>query len=557
MVVREDKFVMKTIQRGSRLWALMALLILALALSGCGGDAAEATPTPTKTPVPEQVQAEVATATPLPPTAVPTEAEAPTAAPVASQVVRATVNADQLNVRSGPGGSFEVVRAVTLGQQFDVMGKSADSQWLQLAENGAAIGFSAAQYFDLDGDLAGVPVADSEAVQATDQQSAQQSTQQTTQAGSGTYLPATMSSPDFGAQAFLWWRPEIADRDLQLMNEVGFNWVKQAFAWETIEGAGKGQFDWSISDRVVQQVNKDGLKLLARVGSDPDLGNFWAGHPPQNGDNFADFIFALASRYNCSAQAVGCIQAFQIWNEPNLAREWGDNRPNPAQYAEFLGKAYRAVKRANPNALVINAGMAPTGDDSNLAMPDDKFYDQMYQAMGGNSNGYFDMLGVHGAGFAAPPELDPAEAAANQKYGGYRFFAFRHVEDIRAIMVKYGDTGKQIVILEFGWTYDSVNPAYAWHGAGAGIDMFVQADYLKRAYQYAAANWRPWIGLMSLLTMPNLDWTNDGNPQDEEQYWWAIMEPSQIDQLNWRPAIIELCIYFNGTEGTRCKYDPN
>jgi len=307
----------------------------------------------------------------------------------------------------------------------------------------------------------------------------------------------------------------------------------------------------------VQHVNNDGLKLLARVSSDPDLGNFWAGQPPQNGDNYADFVFALASRYNCSATAVGCIQAYQIWNEPNLAREWGGNRPNPAQYAEFLGKAYRAIKRANPNAIVINAGMAPTGDDSNIAMPDDKFYDQMYQAMGGNSNGYFDMLGVHGAGFAAPPELDPAEAAANQKYGGYRFFAFRHVEDIRAIMVKYGDSAKKVVILEFGWTYDSVNPAYAWHGAGAGIDEFTQSEYLKRAYEYAAANWRPWIGLMSLLTMPNIDWLNDGNPQDEEQYWWAIMEPSQINELKFRRAFVLLCIYFNGTEGQRCVYDPN
>ncbi len=328
-------------------------------------------------------------------------------------------------------------------------------------------------------------------------------------------------------------------------------------AWETIEGAGKGQFDWTIADRVVRQVNQDGLKFLARVGSDPDLSNFWAGHPPQNGDNFADFVFAMASRYNCSAQAVGCIQAYQIWNEPNLAREWGGNRPNPAQYAEFLGKAYEAIKRANPNAIVISAGMAPTGDDSNIAMPDDKFYDQMYQAMGGNSNGYFDMLGVHGAGFAAPPELDPAEAAANPKYGGYRFFAFRHVEDIRAIMVKYGDSAKKVVILEFGWTYDSVNPAYAWHGAGAGIDEFTQAEYLKRAYEYAAANWRPWIGLMSLLTMPNVDWLNDGNPQDEEQYWWAIMEPSQINELKFRRAFVLLCIYFNGTEGQRCVYDPN
>ncbi len=540
-------------------WGIIALLTLALVLSGCGGSEAEPTPTPTKTPVTAAAEA----ATPVPPTAAPVEAapvapaEAVAPAAAAPVSIRATVNADQLNVRSGPGGSFEVVRSVTLGQQFDVTGKSADGQWLELAENGTVVGFSAAQYFDLDGDLASIPVAGSGTAQSTNQQTTQSTSSQAPQTGSGTYLPATMSSPDFGAQAFLWWRAELADRDLKLMNEAGFNWVKQALAWETIEGGGKGQFDWTIADRMVRQVNTDGLKLLARVSSDPDLGNFWAGHPPQNGDNYADFVFALASRYNCSATAVGCIQAYQIWNEPNLAREWGNNRPNPAQYAEFLGKAYRAIKRANPNAIVISAGMAPTGDDSNIAMPDDKFYDQMYQAMGGNSNGYFDMLGVHGAGFAAPPELDPAEAAANPKYGGYRFFAFRHIEDIRAIMVKYGDSAKKVVVLEFGWTYDSVNPAYAWHGAGAGIDEFTQSEYLKRAYEYAAANWRPWIGLMSLLTMPNVDWLNDGNPQDEEQYWWAIMEPSQINELKFRRAFVLLCIYFNGTEGQRCVYDPN
>ncbi len=545
-------------------WGVIALLTVALVLSGCGGSEVEPTPTPTKTPV--AAAAEVEVATPAPPTAAPVEAApvapaaesvAPAAAAPAPVSIRATVNADQLNVRSGPGGSFEVVRSVTLGQEFDVVGKSADSQWLQLAENGAAIGFSAAQYFDLAGDLAAVPVADGTTAQSTTQPTNQQTNQPPTQTGSGTYLPATMTSPDFGAQAFLWWRAELADRDLKLMDEAGFNWVKQAMAWETIEGAGKGQFNWTIADRVVRQVNQDGLKFLARVGSDPDLGNFWAGHPPQNSDHFADFVFALASRYNCSAQAVGCIQAYQIWNEPNLAREWGGNRPNPAQYAEFLGKAYKAIKRANPNAIVINAGMAPTGDDSNIAMPDDKFYDQMYQAMGGNSNGYFDMLGVHGAGFAAPPELDPAEAAANPKYGGYRFFAFRHVEDIRAIMVKYGDSAKKVVVLEFGWTYDPVNPDYAWHGAGAGIDEFTQSEYLKRAYEFAAANWRPWIGLMSLLTMPNVDWLNDGNPQDEEQYWWAIMEPSQINELKFRRAFVLLCIYFNNTQGQRCVYDPN
>ena len=213
--------------------------------------------------------------------------------------------------------------------------------------------------------------------------------------------------------------------------------------------------------------------------------------------------------------------------------------------------------RSARSTPLISAGMAPTGDNSDVAMPDDVFYEGMYQAMNNNSSGYFDMLGVHGAGFAAPPELDPAEAASNPKYGGYRFFCFRHVEDIRAIMVKHGDTNKQIVLLEFGWTTDSVNAAYKWHGADAGITDAVQADYLKRAYVYAANNWRPWIGLMSLLTMPNLAWMDGGKPEQEEQYWWAIMRPSRISKLKFRNAYVELCIYFNSLKGQKCKYDPN
>ena len=502
--------------------------------------------------MPAQVESAPApTDTPAPP-----EAAQPAAPVVDAQPVFATVNTAELNVRSGPGTSFDILRALSQGERFQVVAVSDDGKWVEFAENGAAIGWTALEFLTVEGDLAtlkgGAPVASQP---STGNQPA--AAAPAAPATSGAFAKASMSSPDFGAQAFLWWREEVAHRDLELMKDAGFRWVKQAFAWETIEGAGKGVYDWTIADRVVQQANESGLKLLARVSSDPDKANFWPGHPPGNAAHFADFLFALASRYNCGPNAVGCIQAYQVWNEPNLAREWGGNRPNPAEYVQFLGQSYAAIKRANPNAIVINAGMAPTGDDSPIAMPDDKFYDQMYQAMGGNSNGYFDALGVHGAGFAAPPELDPATAAADKKYGGYRFFSFRHVEDIRNIMVRYGDTNKKIVILEFGWTYDSVNPAYKWHGADAGIDMFVQADYLKRAYQYAAANWQPWIGLMSLLTMPNLDWLNDGNPNDEEQYWWAIMEPSNIDELKWRPAVIELCIYFNGVSGQKCKYDPN
>ncbi|MCC6167052.1 MAG: SH3 domain-containing protein [Caldilineaceae bacterium] len=541
-----------------------ALLLAALLLAGCGRGGNEPTPTPTKTPDSAQTgssqEPQVAGATtPAPATAAQATPTPPAATPTPSEKTVAVIDTDVLNVRRTPSPDGELVQTVDSGQQFDVIGRSQDGGWIQIGQGGRELGWVSAEFVTLQtvaigaGDVAEAPAGDG--VEAGG--AAAQPTAQPPAAGGGNYLPAAMRSPDFGAQAFLWWRPEIADRDLTLMKEANFDWVKQAFAWETIEGSGKGQFDWSISDRVVTHVNGAGLKLLARLSSDPELTNFWAGHPPANADNFADFAFAVASRYNCTPQAVGCIQAYQIWNEPNLAREWGNNRPNPAQYAEFLGKAYAAIKRGNPNAIVISAGMAPTGDNNDVAMPDDIFYDGMYQAMGGSSDGYFDMLGVHGAGFAAPPELDPAEAASNQAYGGYRFFAFRHVEDIRAIMERYGDTGKKIVLLEFGWTYDPINAAYKWHGADAGITDMVQADYLRRAYEYAAANWQPWIGLMSLLTMPNLDWVEDGNPQDEEQYWWAILEPSQIDELKLRPAYVVLCIYFNTVKGEKCKYDPN
>ncbi|MEZ4638981.1 MAG: hypothetical protein R2856_29145 [Caldilineaceae bacterium] len=64
-------------------------------------------------------------------------------------------------------------------------------------------------------------------------------------------------------------------------------------------------------------------------------------------------------------------------------------------------------------------------------------------------------MGVHAAGFAAPPELSPAQVADDPDYGGHRFFAFRHVEDIRSIMEAYGDDETRIAILEFGWTSDS------------------------------------------------------------------------------------------------------
>jgi hypothetical protein len=75
-----------------------------------------------------------------------------------------------------------------------------------------------------------------------------------------------------------------------------------------------------------------------------------------------------------------------------------------------------------------------------------------------------------------------------------------------------------VVVLEFGWTTDPrPSSPYAWHA----VTEAQQAEYFVRAYQYAKQHWQPWIGVMSLIYMPNVDWT-----EDDEQFWWSIAAPN-------------------------------
>ncbi len=331
-------------------------------------------------------------------------------------------------------------------------------------------------------------------------------------------------SPEYGVQAFMWWRPEIAQRDLGLAQDLGFGWVKQSFAWRDIETIEKGKYDWYRPDLIVDMVEEAGLKLLVRIDRQP----FWSQEtewppldnaPPADLQDFADFCGALAGRYQ------GRIAAYQVWNEPNLSREWGEQPPDPAEYTALLKVCYEAIKAADPQAIVISAGLAPTGTRLPLAMPDDEFLQGMYDA---GAAPYFDALGLNAPGYKAPPETPPEEGATNPDYGGGRWFVFRHVEDMRQLMVDNGDAERQIVILELGWTTDTINPEYAWHA----VSETEQAQYLVGAYRYAAENWQPWIGPMFTIYLADYDWTAEAN----EQWWWAITLPNGTP----RPAYMAL-----------------
>lgn len=330
-------------------------------------------------------------------------------------------------------------------------------------------------------------------------------------------------SPAPALHVSLWWNEEIANRDMDLVNAMGFRWIKQSFAWRDIETVQKGRFDWWRTDRIIEDIEKHDLRVIIRLDrqpfwSQPDGGTLPLENvPPANYQDFGDFCRAVATRYR------GRIDAYQVWNEPNLAREWGNNPPDPAAYVRLLATCYEGIKSADPAALVISAGLAPTGTTLPEALPADEFLHGMYAAGGA---AYFDMLGMNAPGYAAPPETPPEVAASTPEYGGHRWNSFRYVEDIRRVMVAEGDAHKQIAVLEMGWTTDPINPAYSWFA----VNEEQQAHYLEGAYWYAHQNWYPWIGIMTTIYLPDPYWD-----RTREEYWWGITFPGWPD-AELRPA---------------------
>ena len=120
---------------------------------------------------------------------------------------------------------------------------------------------------------------------------------------------------------------------------MGFNWAKGYVNWETVEPK-SGDFRWVDPDNIVKAFGDQQVKILMRVHGSPE----WArpaethlSHPPVDMSNFANFMTALATRYQ------GQVAAYEIWNEPNLDYEWGYLAPDPAAYTRMLQAAYAAI----------------------------------------------------------------------------------------------------------------------------------------------------------------------------------------------------------------------
>lgn len=267
---------------------------------------------------------------------------------------------------------------------------------------------------------------------------------------------------------------------LALAAATGFDTVVELFSWRHIEPT-RDEWHWQHADEVVAGAAYHGLELIVRLDQHPA----WAASapltvnaPPADPEDYARFVAQVARRYR------GRIRGYIIWNEPNLALEWGGRPPDPAGYTGLLCRAYRAVKEADPAALVVSAGLASTNHNDAEAMDDRLYLEAMLRAGAGAC---FDVLGAHPYGFAYPPD-DPR--------GAHEGLNMARIEDLRERMVAYGLAHKPIWATEMGWTIAGEGE-HAWHT----VTPAQQAAYLVGAWQRARREW-PWLELLTVWNLP-------------------------------------------------------
>lgn len=141
------------------------------------------------------------------------------------------------------------------------------------------------------------------------------------------------------------------------------------------------RYDFRRADASIVAASARGLRVLANVRGAPR----WAegkGRPASapagtwkpSPSALEEYGAALARRYSGSfpdparpGRLLPKVQAFQVWNEPNLSAhlnpQWNGRRAaSPALYRRMLNGFFRGVRSVSPSTIVVTAGTAPFGE---------------------------------------------------------------------------------------------------------------------------------------------------------------------------------------------------
>ena len=289
---------------------------------------------------------------------------------------------------------------------------------------------------------------------------------------------------------------------------AGIGWAKQQFAWEEAEPR-RGVFNWTKFDDLVSRFADHQMQVIARLDRPPDWtkqeARFKQG-PPDDLNDFGDFVFAFVTRYGERVRAI------QIWNEPNLWNEWGGRPPDAARYVELLKIAYTRAKQANPQVRVLSAPLAPTLEESPFASSDFTYLDRLYRL---GAQNYFDILSANAFGQDLPPEDPPSINVLN----------FQRVVLLRRLMEQYGDGSKAVWINEYGWNASPdtfPKSTLTWQR----VSEAEQAAFTIQGITKARSDW-PWAGPLCIWYF----WQVGNVSPERPDYYFRLVDPDFTPRL--------------------------
>jgi hypothetical protein len=281
----------------------------------------------------------------------------------------------------------------------------------------------------------------------------------------------------------------------RIKDHLGTTWLKLQIPWEDMQP--NGPDDISPYFRRVQLYVEDAdrrqLNILLSVVKAPA----WArptleeDGTPSDPQAFANFLSLMLREFG------GAIDAVEIWNEPNLIREWRGTIPfNGAGYMQLFAPAYVAIRAYSPTLTIVTAGLAPTSTGGG-SVDDRDYLRQMYAA--GLANYRDIVIGTHPYSWGNSP--DATCCGARGWDDDPHFFFADTIREYRDIMVANGHADLDLWVTEFGWaTWDAfpgdVPADSQWMRFN---DRWVQATYTIRAFEIGQAS--DYIGVMILWNL--------------------------------------------------------
>lgn len=381
-------------------------------------------------------------------------APAVSAAPIEGGVVTtATAN---VNMRSGPASNYRRVGGVRAGGQLNIDGRNSAVSWVRGINGEGVVGWVSAAYISLSyNEVAALPVVSIDSAFGLGTPSG--GTSSTDSAASVAVPPPVASGSRISGFGYGGHVTGLDQQAVDYMRIAGMSWAKYQIRYT------QGDDPNAIAG-LINDAHAKGFRILLGV----------VGHPYQlnNGgyfETYAAYVGGLA--------ALGA-DAIEVWNEPNLDREWPNGQLDPAWYTQLLAQAYNAIKSRNPNTYVISAALAPTGAEA--AFPGAVVNDNNYLAgmVAAGALNYMDCVGAHYNEGIVPPTWnsgDPRNPYYTRYYNGM-------------VNTYVGITGgaKPLCFTELGYLTSEGFPPLPGHFAWAqNVTVAQQAAWLDQVMSMA------------------------------------------------------------------------